>query len=45
MAKIGGSQALRFLNDPKLNEHKIIGEKFRRKQYSSLADELYKNKL
>ena len=27
MAKVGGQHALRFLNDPKLNEHKIIGEK------------------
>ena len=28
MAKVGGQNAMRFLNDPKLNEHKTIGEKF-----------------
>ena len=45
MASVGGTQALRFINDPKLNEHKIIGEKFKKKPYKSLAVELYKNKL
>lgn len=41
LASVGGSQAHRFLNDPKLNEHKIIGEKFKRKTFKSLAVDLY----
>ena len=45
MVKVGGNQANRFLQDPKLNEHKIIGEKFQRKKYKSLAVDLYKSKL
>ena len=45
MAKVGGQHALRFLNDPKLNEHKIIGEKFQRRKFQSLAVDLYKSKL
>ena len=45
MSKIGGQHAHRFLSDPKLNEHKTIGEKFQRKQYTSLAVDLYKSKL
>ena len=28
LAKVGGHHAHRFLADPKLNQHKIIGEKF-----------------
>ena len=45
MAEVGGQHALRFLNDPKLNEHKTIGEKYQRRKYQSLAIDLYKNKL
>ena len=45
MAKVGGHHALRFLNDPKLNEHKTIGEKFQRRKFKSLAVDLYKSKL
>ena len=45
MVKVGGNQANRFLQDPKFNEHKIIGEKFQRKKYKSLAVDLYKSKL
>lgn len=45
LASVGGSQAHRFLNDPKLNEHKIIGEKFKRKTYKSMAVDLYQKKL
>jgi len=45
MAKVGGHHAHLFLADPKLNEHKIIGEKFQKKPYTSLAVDLYKSKL
>lgn len=45
MAKVGGQHALRFLNDPKLNEHKTIAEKFQRRKFQSLATDLYKSKL
>lgn len=41
----GSIKAQNFLNDPKLNEHKIIGAKFQRRQFKSLAVELYQNKL
>ena len=45
MEKVGGQHAQRFLSDPKLNEHKVIGEKFTRKAFKSLAVDLYKSKL
>lgn len=46
MAKVNGNHpAHRFLSDPALNERKTIDKRFQRKQYSSLAVDLYKSKL
>ena len=45
LAKVGGQHAHRFLSDPRLNERKTIEERYQRRQYTSLATELYKAKL
>lgn len=45
LAAVGGQHAHRFLSDPRLNERKTIEEKFQRRQYTSLAADLYKAKL
>lgn len=43
--RVGGAFANNFINDPSLNEHKTIDEQFKRRDFKSLAIELYQSKV